>query len=240
MIDIHPPHHAATTRRDFFIHIATIVIGLIIAVGLEQTVEFFHHRHQLHDARKAIHTELEVNTGLLDAILTTTQDAQNAMKRNAAMLQAATPNDRTPTTALQYTWAIPYPRSNAWQDAKASGAINEMATSERAEADYIYGDLNLSENFAMSWLQQNNIAAAIAHSAPTIGQLTPQDRDELLKATRETEGQIVSYRMLVSFDQRAITHYLTFPEQAGRQDEEPGTHSRYPIQNPAAHLCTSK
>ena len=36
MIDIHPPHHAATTRRDFFIHIDTIVIGLCIAVGLEQ------------------------------------------------------------------------------------------------------------------------------------------------------------------------------------------------------------
>jgi hypothetical protein len=29
----------------FLLHIATIVIGLFIAVGLEQTVEFFHHRH---------------------------------------------------------------------------------------------------------------------------------------------------------------------------------------------------
>jgi len=47
MLDVHPAHHAATMWRDFFIHIATIVIGLLIAIGLEQTVEFFHHRHQV-------------------------------------------------------------------------------------------------------------------------------------------------------------------------------------------------
>jgi hypothetical protein len=39
MLDVHPPHHAASTWRDFFIHIATIVIGLLIAIGLEQTVD---------------------------------------------------------------------------------------------------------------------------------------------------------------------------------------------------------
>ena len=44
MLDVHPAHHAASTWRDFFVHIATIVIGLLIAVGLEQTVEYFHHQ----------------------------------------------------------------------------------------------------------------------------------------------------------------------------------------------------
>jgi hypothetical protein len=50
MLDVHPPHEAAHTWRDFLIHIATIVVGLLIAIGLEQTVEFFHHRHQLEKA----------------------------------------------------------------------------------------------------------------------------------------------------------------------------------------------
>jgi hypothetical protein len=52
MLDVHPPHHAASTWRDFFIHIATIVIGLCIAVGIEQTVEFFHHHHLVRKARE--------------------------------------------------------------------------------------------------------------------------------------------------------------------------------------------
>jgi hypothetical protein len=54
MLDVHPAHHAATTWRDFFIHIATIVIGLLIAVGLEQTVEAIHHYRQRAELREQI------------------------------------------------------------------------------------------------------------------------------------------------------------------------------------------
>src|SRR5215469_2257672 len=46
MLDIHPAHHSATTWRDFFIHIATICLGLLIAIGLEQTVEAIHRAHE--------------------------------------------------------------------------------------------------------------------------------------------------------------------------------------------------
>jgi len=54
MLDVHPAHHAASTWRDFFIHIATIVLGLLIAIGLEQTVEYFHHQHQLRELRQGL------------------------------------------------------------------------------------------------------------------------------------------------------------------------------------------
>ncbi|HEU4670114.1 MAG TPA: hypothetical protein VFR91_05380 [Dyella sp.] len=217
MLDIHVPDHSTRTWRDFLIHIATIVIGLLIAIGLEQLVEYAHHRHQLHEARAAIRAELEVNTQLLDEILAATQAAEADMQRNAAMLQATSPSDTTPTSALHYLWKIPYPHSNAWQDAKASGAVNFMAPGERAAADYIYGDGDLAERFAMTWLTSNNAAAAIAHSAPTLSALTAADRAELLKLTRQTEGEIESYRMLISFDQEAIKRYLSFPEQSGLQ-----------------------
>ncbi len=61
MLDVHPPHHAANTFRDFLIHIATIVVGLLIAVGLEQSVEFLHHRHEVAETREALHAEREAN-----------------------------------------------------------------------------------------------------------------------------------------------------------------------------------
>src|SRR5580693_2073705 len=61
MLDVHALHQTVRTWKDFFIHIATIVIGLLIAIGLEQTVEFFHHRHQVREARKALAAEHEEN-----------------------------------------------------------------------------------------------------------------------------------------------------------------------------------
>jgi hypothetical protein len=70
MLDVHPPHHAASTWRDFFIHIATIVLGLLIAISLEQTVEFFHHRHQRHQLQEDLHNEAEQNLQVIDRDLT--------------------------------------------------------------------------------------------------------------------------------------------------------------------------
>jgi hypothetical protein len=57
MLDIHPAHHAATTWRDFLIHLATIVLGLLIAIGLEQTAEYFHHLHQRHQLEADLRAE---------------------------------------------------------------------------------------------------------------------------------------------------------------------------------------
>jgi hypothetical protein len=61
MLDVHAPHEAVYTWQGFFIHIVTIVIGLLIAIGLEQTVEVFHHRHQVAEAREALQLELQQN-----------------------------------------------------------------------------------------------------------------------------------------------------------------------------------
>jgi hypothetical protein len=58
MLDVHPAHHAATTWRDFYIHIATITLGLFIALGLEQAVEAIHHLHQRHRLEQNLRDEL--------------------------------------------------------------------------------------------------------------------------------------------------------------------------------------
>ena len=61
MLDVHPAHHAASTWRDFFIHIATIVLGLLIAIGLEQTVERIHQHYQLRETRETLERERKAN-----------------------------------------------------------------------------------------------------------------------------------------------------------------------------------
>jgi hypothetical protein len=60
-MEVHPPHQSIHTWRDFFIHIATIVVGLLIAVGLEQTVEWLHRLHEAKETREALKQERELN-----------------------------------------------------------------------------------------------------------------------------------------------------------------------------------
>ena len=61
MLDVHPPHHATHSWRDFFIHIATIVVGLLIAIGLEQTVETLHRLHERHVLEGELRVECETD-----------------------------------------------------------------------------------------------------------------------------------------------------------------------------------
>jgi hypothetical protein len=61
MIDVHPPHQATHTWRDFFIHIATISVGLLIAIGLEQSVEALHRLHERHVLEHDLRQECELD-----------------------------------------------------------------------------------------------------------------------------------------------------------------------------------
>jgi hypothetical protein len=67
MLDVHPPHEALHTLKGFVIHIVAIVIGLLIAVALEQSVEFLHHRHQRLQLEEQMHEMFEDNTQVIAA-----------------------------------------------------------------------------------------------------------------------------------------------------------------------------
>jgi hypothetical protein len=61
MLDIHAPHEPINTWKGFALHIATIAIGLLIALGLEQTVVSLHHQREVREAREALAAEHEEN-----------------------------------------------------------------------------------------------------------------------------------------------------------------------------------
>ncbi|THD65960.1 hypothetical protein [Phenylobacterium sp.] len=56
-MDIHRPK-AAHSVREFLIEIGTIICGILIALGLEQTIELLHWRHVVGEEREALKDEL--------------------------------------------------------------------------------------------------------------------------------------------------------------------------------------
>lgn len=57
MLDVHAPYGALQTWKGFFIHIATICIGLLIAIALEQSVETIHRHRELAALRDDLRAE---------------------------------------------------------------------------------------------------------------------------------------------------------------------------------------
>jgi hypothetical protein len=137
MLDVHPPHEATHTWRDFFIHIATIVVGLLIAVGLEQTVEAIHHRIQRRELIESLLTESENNARAcalnLQVIAEERRWSGEALQR---MLQAK---------AGEPLVLPPFPedKSNAankvaWESALASGEVNLLDRPIRSRFSSVY------------------------------------------------------------------------------------------------------
>jgi hypothetical protein len=65
MLDVHAPEHGISGFRDFFLHLFTITIGLLIALGLEAGAEAIHHRHEREEAETLIRQEIQNNLDLL-------------------------------------------------------------------------------------------------------------------------------------------------------------------------------
>ena len=103
MLDVHAPHESIHTLKGFFIHIATIVIGLLIAIGLEQSVEYIHHRHQLQEARRELLIEVDENLHLIELNIESTRKTSLALDADIAMLRAKQSSNSPVAMKLDYT-----------------------------------------------------------------------------------------------------------------------------------------
>jgi hypothetical protein len=142
MLDVHPAHHPANSWRDFFVHIATIVLGLCIAVGLEQTVEYFHHRHQVTAARSALRIEREANRGAFAVnyinFRLQTAALQNDLRVFTFLQQhPGTPEEKLPGVP---SWSSGYEiqAESAWKTMQQNNVIALMPQSEAEQDAQLY------------------------------------------------------------------------------------------------------
>jgi hypothetical protein len=145
MLDVHALHQTVRTWKDFFIHIATIVIGLLIAIGLEQTVEFFHHRHQVAEAREQLETELRINVAIFDTQILEMRRLAPILQRDLEALHFLRERPGAPRSSwpgelswwyVDYTYVL-----SAWNAAHESSVLALMPRREVEQRSALYSSL---------------------------------------------------------------------------------------------------
>jgi hypothetical protein len=119
------------------VHLLAITIGLLIALGLESSVEWVHHRHLARDARENIFQEVRANQQQvvrqlkalpaeekrLDEILRFVEDTQHGR----------------PTKPLgDFMWTSILLHDSAWAAASSTGAIGFMSYDEVKRYSRLY------------------------------------------------------------------------------------------------------
>ena len=137
-MEVHPPHGPIHSIKEFMVHLLAITIGLLIALGLESSVEWVHHRHLARDARENIFEEVRANQQMvvrqlsvlpaeekrLDEILSHVDDVQHGR----------------PTKPLgDFMWTSVLLQDSAWKTASSTGAIAFMSYDEVQRYSALYG-----------------------------------------------------------------------------------------------------
>lgn len=176
VLDVHPPHHATRGWRDFFIHIATITVGLLIAVGLEQTVEHFHHLRQVAEMKESLRDE-----GL---------DTQAAVAENHRQIDAAVINLDKAIDGIQASKPVKapaeiilvIPSNSAWSAARDSGLLS---LAPRILVDNYWKAYVLQEATVLQiravYVELDNLKAMF-RIYPNTANLPPAQRETMLMA----------------------------------------------------------
>jgi hypothetical protein len=150
MLDVHAPHESVHGWKDFFVHIATIVIGLLIAIGLEQTVEFLHHRHQAREGLELLRREANANSEALEfnaRVLALTQPQHRADIGVIQRLRTGVPR---PGDRLIFVRPSMELSSSAWKVVHESNAAAYIPREPMALYDEIYADQQFINDDARS------------------------------------------------------------------------------------------
>ena len=135
-MEVHPPEHGIHTWRDFLVHMGTITLGLLIALGMEAAVERWHHHSELVEARERIREELAENRKTIadDRRLMATLRDQTAA--DIRLLDAPGPVDGG---KLFFGWTWNSPESGAYEAARTTGVLALMPYAEAQRLGEIYG-----------------------------------------------------------------------------------------------------
>jgi hypothetical protein len=126
MIDIHPPHHSVSTRREFFVHLFIVVLGILIAIGLEQTVEYLHHRHLAAEATRALVGERHLDEEANQLNIFATERHERDLQHDLAALHAVRAHQPLPPGPFIIQHVSYIYATEEWRKVHQSGTINYL------------------------------------------------------------------------------------------------------------------
>jgi hypothetical protein len=210
MLDVHSTHAPVRAWRDFFVHIAIIVVGLCIAVGIQQSVEIIQHHYQRTEMREALRLERESNYKTFAANTTAWRWGVAELQNNLLVFQylqahPGTSQEKLPGVLLWKT--TNYEFSSAAWDALHQGGLVALLPREEIEE-------NSSVYYYLKKLNEVQFESARAIQEAERYNLSDADPAHLGPAQVDTEIQLTQAALTAVFLRGVLLHNLqqAFPD----------------------------
>lgn len=151
-MEVHPPHHPIQSVKEFMVHLLAITIGLLIALGLEASVEWVHHRHLTRDARENIVQEIRANQQDVQRQLNALPAEERRLDEILSLVDDAQ-HGRPQKPIGDFMWTRILLRDSAWNATSSTGAIGFMDYSEVKRYSQLYAMQKITGSLLESDLQ---------------------------------------------------------------------------------------
>jgi hypothetical protein len=124
-LEVHPPQSPIHSVKDFMLHLLAITIGLLIALGLEASVEWMHHRYLVREAKENIAQEIHDNAESLAKEMNSLPLEEKELEKPLTVVSeeekggAATPDQHL-------VWSVARMSDSSWNTAFSTGAVGSM------------------------------------------------------------------------------------------------------------------
>ncbi len=207
-MEVHPPEHGIHSWRDFFVHIGTITIGLLIAIGLEGLVEHGHQRHLLHTAEIELRDELQDNRALLAHDEHALDQTQRQLEQHLAALKAAQAHS-TGAVDSSLHWEWDGPQSAAWDTARDAGAIALMDYGQAASFALIYTQQKVVNDQAALYVRDIYSSNAPVRDDQELSSLSADTLSSIIADTQHTLADLRLLRAYCESLRRIYDHAET-------------------------------
>jgi hypothetical protein len=191
MLDVHPPEHGIHGVRDFFIHLLTITVGLLIALGLEQSVELLHHRNQRKEAEAMIRQEIKDNRDTDQKNMPALKDELTTMTKVMTVLEELSAGKKIPVLATKpksLQFREPSMQDSAWRTANSTGVLNYMDYTEVEGYSQAYKEQDLLQS--MEEQTANDYLQLLPILTPHATDITPEIAKAALPFARSAVGHL--------------------------------------------------
>jgi hypothetical protein len=202
MLEAHAPHGRIHGWRDFLIHIVAIAIGLLLALGLEQIVQYTHERRELSVARRELSAELEENQQVLAKNMAELRRVQQALDTDLKIVQALRAH-QPPAGGFDYSVQFFAVRDGPWQAIRQNGSLSLMPDRELQNYVWFHEILTYLMETMHAFESAARIGDAVAASALP-DKMSPHDLDQLAGQTLEAQGRLKQLHMFLQIEQQGL------------------------------------
>jgi hypothetical protein len=194
-MEVHPPHHPLHSWKDFWIHLGTITAGLLIAIGLEQSLEALHRLHQRHVLEHDLHAEAERNEQILIRDIDVLQHKSAyfvALRSNIDALRQGSSSASLPQLPRPSGGDPFLPSAGAWASARDSSQLALLPREQASIYEELYSQRDFLQQTVFDWFRASDELDSFISNTQAIDATNHLDPAQLTSAQQDEYSSLLS------------------------------------------------